>query len=741
MQQTARIKLEDKERARRKRERILILITLVAVIVVTYLESQVITLAQNLPIGASFILFALINLNIVLLLLLLFLVFRNLVKLILESKRGIWGARLRTRLVVAFAVLSFAPSTVLFLAAFQFVGTSMDYWFNVQVESSLNEALALNQTFREQLIYDTSYSAKQIARQLEGYQPGKMELNTWLEERRELLGLSGLKMLNQDLEQQAFVSKSGLTASYFTTFPQDILARVQTRKEMQSHIQEGPVLNYAAVAIPIEKGKLQGVLIAYRLLPSRVAEQAFAIAKGLKDYTDLKLSQQPFKTQQYITLSIVALLVIFAAIWVGLYLARSITEPLMEVAEGTQRVAEGDYDFFINRQGPDEIGSLINAFNRMTADLKTSRARLDEAQGEMRRANLEMEQRRRYMEIVLSNVNAGVVAVDAKGIITAFNPSAERLLQYPASQALRRPWREIVDPENLPLAESILEQITPGRLATFDKQITLNIAQESLTLMFHVAGLYDENKKSIGVVVVFENLTELERAQRMAAWREVARRIAHEVKNPLTPIKLSAQRLIRRYEDKLSEDDLTIFRECTDTIVAQVEEIRNLVNDFSNFARLPNARLAPADLAQVSQEALNLFRAAHPDIEYILEISGTVPPFNFDKEQISRALINLLDNATSAVEPVNAPRLIVIRLSYDDILKIVRIEVEDNGIGVPPGLRLRLFEPYFSTKQGGTGLGLAIVSTIVADHNGYIRVQDNHPQGTRMVIELSVRGV
>jgi two-component system nitrogen regulation sensor histidine kinase NtrY len=722
---------ERKERARRKRERIIILLTILAVGIITYLESQVVTLAQALPLGASLLLFALINLNIVFLLLLLFLIFRNLLKLILESRRRIWGARLRTRLVLAFAVLSIAPSTVLFFAAFQFVGSSMDYWFNVQVKNSLEEALDLEHSYTDRLRNATAHFSRQIAAELDRESPPDLPL--WLEEALQRYDLSALQVFDRELDETAFITQSGMSPVHFGRFPQDLLAQALHMQEARPYLQKEGISQYAAVVSPFKKG----LLVAYQTLPGQVARQAGMIAQGLRSYMELEGLKGPYLSQQYVTLSIVALLVIFAATWFGLYLSKSITEPLMEVAEGTQRVAEGDYDFFIDRARPDEIGSLINAFNRMTADLKTSKARLDEAQVEMRAANQELEQRRRYMEIVLNNVNAGVVATDAGGRISTFNPSAERMLKISAGQVTGRPWRAIIEPENMPMAEEIIAQLSLG-LNSLDRQLNLNIAGESLSLMFHLATLYDENRREMGRVVVFEDLTELEKAQRMAAWREVARRIAHEVKNPLTPIKLSAQRLIRRYEDKLPEKDLNIFKECTSTIINQVEEIRSLVNEFSNFARLPGIRPAQEDMEAIIQEALNLFRPAHQDVEYILEIINRPPRFNLDKEQMSRALINLLDNATAAVQAVDPPRRIVLRLSYDEILKMARLEVEDNGPGVPPGLRLRLFEPYFSTKHGGTGLGLAIVSSIITDHHGYIRVQDNQPQGVRMVIELPV---
>jgi two-component system nitrogen regulation sensor histidine kinase NtrY len=565
------------------------------------------------------------------------------------------------------------------------------------------------------------------------------DLPVWLEKERERYGLSALQVFDRELKELNFVTRSGTSPAHFGRFPQETLAQALNLGEPGFYLNREEVLPYIAVVSPFKGGPLAGggLLAVYQRLPGRVAWQAEIIAQGLRAYMELEGLKQPYLTQQYITLSIVALLVVFAATWFGLYLSKSITEPLMEMAEGTQRVAEGDYDFFIDRAGPGEIGSLVNAFNRMTADLKTSKARLDEAQMEMRAANQELEQRRRYMEIVLNNINAGVLAIDAQGCITTFNPAAERMFKMSASQVIGRQWQAIVDQENVPLTEEISKQFLLG-LNPLQRQINLTIAGESLSLMFHLANLYDENRQEMGSVAVFEDLTELEKAQRMAAWREVARRIAHEVKNPLTPIKLSAQRLIRRCEDKLPAEDLEIFRECTATIISQVEDIRSLVNEFSNFARLPDVRPAPEDLLPIIQEALNLFSPAHPEVEYRLEVVSIPPRFALDKEQMNRVLINLLDNATAAVQEVDAPRRVVIRLLYDDILKMARMEVEDNGPGVSPASRLRLFEPYFSTKHGGTGLGLTIVSSIIADHNGYIRVQDNPPQGARMVIELPV---
>jgi two-component system nitrogen regulation sensor histidine kinase NtrY len=248
--------------------------------------------------------------------------------------------------------------------------------------------------------------------------------------------------------------------------------------------------------------------------------------------------------------------------------------------------------------------------------------------------------------------------------------------------------------------------------------------------------LRDDRGRYLGLVAVFEDLSEIEKAQRMAAWREVARRIAHEVKNPLTPIQLSAQRLKKRYGEMLDSEDAEIFSECTGMIITQVEELKRLVNEFSNFARLPGANPAPSDISNIINEALSLYREAHKDVRFVFNDAEDVPVFNLDGEQIRRVMINLFDNAIEATEGKGE---VVVELHYDGVLKMVRIEVIDNGRGISPENKARLFEPYFSTKKQGTGLGLAIVSTIISDHNGFIRVKDNKPKGTKFIIELPAR--
>jgi len=479
-----------------------------------------------------------------------------------------------------------------------------------------------------------------------------------------------------------------------------------------------------------------GLITLSRFVPGSVVNRLKAVSRGLQEYKQLKMLKKPIKISHLITLSIVTLLIIFSSIWFGFYLSQEITVPIKELAEGTNRIASGDYDFFIDLEAKDEIGLLVNSFNKMTADLRQSKKELEEANEELRKTNLELEQRRAYMEIVLANVAAGVVSADREGKILTINKSAEKMLGVDARQLIGRHYHDVLSQEYIEIMDRFLSDRGLFRKGFLKKEIRVAASDRSLILLLSLNVLRDEHGKYLGLVAVFEDVSEIEKAQRMAAWREVARRIAHEVKNPLTPIQLSAQRLRKRYGEKIGKDDGQVFEECTSMIIRQVEELKRLVDEFSNFARMPAANPIPSDIKKIIREALTLYREAHKEVNIEFHDNQEVPIFNLDREQMKRVMINLLDNAIAAVEEKGN---IVVSLDYDSLLQMVRIEVADDGKGIPPEHKMRLFEPYFSTKKHGTGLGLAIVNTIITDHNGFIRIQDNEPKGTRVIIELPVR--
>ncbi len=467
------------------------------------------------------------------------------------------------------------------------------------------------------------------------------------------------------------------------------------------------------------------VLITSVLIPQTRLNRMEVISKGLEGYRQLMLLKQPIKTSLIVMLLIVTLLIVFSAIWFGFYVARGLTVPIAELATATRRVADGELDFVLEIDSGDEMGTLVEAFNQMTRDLHAGKREIEES-------NLELDNRRRYTEIILQNVPAGVISLDARGRITTINRFAEELLRLNKQGLLYQDYRKVLNHQHYEILDNFLDELDKSGKNTLERPLQLKGRNSTFSLRVKSTRLVDESGHELGVVLVFDNLTELEKAQRMAAWREVARRIAHEVKNPLTPIQLSAQRLRKRYLEKLDSDG-DVFDLCTKTIINQVDELKHLVSEFSNFARMPAVQKARNNLQEMAASALVLFEQAHKNIVFNFKYPDDLPEFSFDLKQIERVLINLLDNAVAAV---NDKGTIDIEIKVDKSQKLVFLEVTDDGTGVKDEDKLHLFEPYFSTKKTGTGLGLAIAATVVADHGGYIRVKDNQPKGARFIVEL-----
>ncbi len=738
------LEAEVNDLKRRRRERYVIAFLCLIISFLIYLSLRISHLGQTLPFSSSIIAFALININVILLLLLLFLTVRNLVKLLFERKKGIMGARLRTKLVLAFVTLSLLPTTILFFVSAQFISSSIDYWFNLQIERSLKSSLEVGQDYYNGITDEILSFGNVLSRVItyEGFLiPSKNEdLERFTDEKRKEFALASLKVFSKDLEMMSVSKDHRIDLTSFTDPAREVLDHSIQEGTDGQYIQSSPPGDIVGGVVPIfsrtASKAVVGLLVVTRFVPGSFVNRLHAISKGLQQYRQLKMLKNPIKASHMITLSIVTLLIIFTSVWFGFYISKEVTVPINELAEATNRIASGDYNFFIDLETKDEMGLLVNSFNRMTRDLKTGKNRLESANRELVSSNLELEQRRLYMEIVLANVAAGVVSADARGRILTINKSAERMLNIKAERIIGKNYREILSSENKKMVDSFIRNEGLLRKGFMNKQIHMTAGNRQLTLLVSLNVLQDDRGGYVGLVAVLEDLTEIEKAQRMAAWREVARRIAHEVKNPLTPIQLSAQRLKKRYGEKLSDEDAKVFLECTEMIITQVDELKRLVNEFSNFARMPAANPVPANISEIIEESLTLYREGHKEISFVFNRSEKAPIFNLDREQIKRVMINLLDNAIEAMEGRGQ---VVIDLDYDSVLKMVRIEVADSGPGIDSENKVRLFEPYFSTKKHGTGLGLAIVSTIITDHDGFIRVKDNQPKGTKFVIELPTR--
>jgi len=715
---------------------------IVLVIGLTILATNVVQLAPNIPISNTIFYFTMVNANAVIMIGLIFLVLRNLYRLFFVAERQMLGVKLRTKLIVAFISLSFAPTILLVFTSLLFIAGSQDYWLNANVEKPLSQALEVSQFFLDRERERVSSAARTVQAGLE--EQGLVQarsrdrMTRYLEAEMKTHGFTQAEVYQSGGALLARVRAPALPAEVPAGPKQDVLKEVLGQGQERASLRPTSQGDLIQVVLPLraKDGTRAGALSLTYYYQMPIGGKLSAIAQGLDGYRAIKAFRDPIKTSHYITISLVALVIIFAGTWFGFRLAEGMTGPIMELAEGTERIAGGDYDFTLEVRSRDEIGTLVASFNRMTRDLKASKTELTRANQDLRQSLAELDQRRRYMEIVLRNVAAGVVSTDAAGRVTTINKSAEGIMKVTAGQVMGRELSGFL-PKDLGAAVDNLWRVARGSGRGFaETQIRTQVRDRAATLNLNLSLLRDEQGQNMGLVLVFDDLTELEKAQRMAAWREVARRIAHEIKNPLTPIQLSAQRLRKRYADKMAAEDSQVFDECTRMIIRQVEELKRLVDEFSRFARMPASNPTVGDLARIVEETLVLYRDRRPGVDIRFTSDPALPTFALDHEQMKRVLINLLENALAAV---GSDGRIDIRLDYDPALGTARLEVADNGAGIRAEDRERLFDPYFSTKRSGTGLGLAIVSTIVADHSGYIRVYDNPPRGTKFIIELPVR--
>ena len=735
------------EQKKRKQRliRVVIAFCLLLIPALAYLQRGLLGADFNLPVSSTILIFALININGLLLLLMVYLVLRNLVELIFERNQKIMGSRLRTRLVISFVSLSLVPTGILFVIALRFVSTSMDYWFNTNVDEALEAAHRLAQSTLQETGQQAEFTGRQLVVLMES---GALNIQDLPALERVLarsleIDLPGspdsLVLLDSDRRELIAVRGQRLLPIMLPVIPSEAirLAQVHNRTEVVTQRTTIGELIQAIVPVDVQVSARPQTwfLVTTQLVPTARLETLQAVFAGVTGYDQLVMLKAPIKLSLIIMLLIITLLILFGAIWFAFFISRSLTGPINKLAEATRRVAEGDLDFTLEKESGDEMGLLVDSFNSMTSDLLVSNRQLASTHQALQQSTEVSEQRRRYLETILENVAAGVIALDEHNRIATINRFAEELLAIQPAAFLGREYHEVLPRQHAMIVESFLAELDATGRSTIERHLRVTIRRgETLSLQVNVTRMVDERGRSIGFVILFDNLTNLEKAQRLAAWQEVARRIAHEIKNPLTPIQLSAQRLRKRFLDRIGEDR-DIFDQCTATIVAQVDEIKKLASEFSDFARMPKLRRETNDLGRLAEEVVFLYQEAHRSLTITCRIDPALPLFPFDAVQIKRVLINLLDNAVTALGDGGA---IEVRVgpAPERETPMAMLRVADNGPGIPADVRLRIFEPYFSTRKSGTGLGLAIAQTIVSEHGGTIRARDNHPTGTVFTVEL-----
>lgn len=723
-----------------RRRRNLLILSGLLVILVGFTALELWTRAPQVPVASNLLVFALFNLNLIVFLLLLVLLGRNLVKLSFERRQKVLGSKFKTKLVFAFLSLALTPTVLIFIIASNFITTSIEGWFKPQVERPLDQAMEVAQTYYQTLESITLRHGQTLARTLaREHLLGRGQrdvLTAFLAQQQEQLGLAGVSVFSRTGRELLHVRDPALAKKIPTREVNQEQLRKGLRGQVVTTVRELESGDLIQAVVPVwsleADRKLLGVLVVSTHVTQRLEAKIRGIAKAFQEYKQLKLLKTPIKWIYILLFLLMALVILFSVTWFGLYLARGITVPIGLLAEGTREVAAGNLNYKVQVRADDEIGILVDSFNRMTADLGQSKAKLEEAYGGLQAKHGELEDRRRYTETVLQAVTTGVVSLDPEGRITSVNRAAAQMLGLQGDGAVGRPFHQVFGGQELREIAAIVHQMNRLREGRLEREIHLRRDSHTVSLVGSATPLRGPDGEYAGMVLVLDDLTELLKAQRLAAWREVAQRIAHEIKNPLTPIQLSAQRLRRRLQDR-SPEERRVLEECTGTIIQEVDGLRQLVDEFSRFARMPVLSPKPTDLHRLLEGVVTLYRESHPELSFKTAFAPDLPALQVDPDQIKRAVLNLVDNA---VEAVGTAGEIAVETAFLPEARRVRISVSDTGVGIPPEEREKLFLPYFSTKAGGTGLGLAIVHQIVTDHGGIIWVEDNPPKGSRFVIEL-----
>jgi two-component system, NtrC family, nitrogen regulation sensor histidine kinase NtrY len=671
---------------------------------------------------------------------------RNVIKLLVERRRAIPFVRFRAKLVFILLGMTLIPTVLVLIVGSRVVLRAVDGWFSAPLDEVLASANQIASDYYRERQRTVSNEASRLASalgtiSLAGSDVGAIQKVVGPDVAQQRIGMVQVYRVLTDQAGQLSVEsvfdvaapsipQSSSRASA-DAFAQRVAAGVETEPRMVEPLTTGGDLVRAASTIHTGDGRLTGVVVASEYLSGDLAKRSRQMTKAYEDYNQVRVLKQPLAGVYLSFFLTLTLMILVGATWMGLYLAKRITRPVQLLATAAREIGAGHLDHRVVPETTDEFGSLIEAFNSMAGDLAASRRRLERSAVDLERRHQEVEGRRRYVETILERVATGVISVDGAGRIGTVNNAAARLLGVDKSVS-GRPVSAVFGRSELKPLAILIDEASRSRTEQRPQEIAIARDGREMHLAVMTTPLTRDDGVSDGLVIVFDDVTPLIRAQKVAAWREVARRLAHEIKNPLTPIQLCAERL-RRHFTGSPEQTRRLVDECTTTIVGEVESLKGLVDEFSQFARMPAPRAVPTDLQQLLKEALALYDGIFTDVAIRRHLEARIPTVAVDPEQIRRVLINLLDNA---IEAMDQKGTIDVETHHDAANSLVRIVVADDGPGIPAAEREKLFLPYYSTKRRGSGLGLAIVRRIVAEHGGSIDVSDNSPRGTRFAIEL-----
>jgi len=666
-----------------------------------------------------------------------FVLIRTLLRLYAERKTGVLGSRFRSQMVAGALLLSLGPVIFLFLFSYGLLNRSIEKWFfrpTEDVEYRTNVIASLLTEYAQTNAYDEAQRIAQTPDAQKSFQTGNF---TFImdEFRRSEVTLQG---------GFAFALVDGQAEASFHA-PE---AWPLLRQDLPKAVAPGQATPFGVMGQMYVLGRAQvgskGEVLVAMPLPQKYFSTLRDIERSQEQYRELRLQHRRLRRTYLGLLLLLTVGVLFAATWLALFLSKMVTRPLVALVEATHEISRGRLDYRVDVPAGSEIGQLVESFNRMAADLEASRSNIEASQGELAEMNARLEQHSRHIETILESVPSGVLSLDASRRIVHSNAALRRMLRLDQDLPLPAqtlhdlfPEEAVADLEHM-LRKADRMGTTTSQLETITPRVNLNVAV-TVASLDPVPQAARNGRPHAGYVVVLEDLTDIVRAQKQAAWREVARRIAHEIKNPLTPLALAAERIRRHLERSTPPEpaSLNVIRQCADTISRSVETVRKLVDEFSTLARFPAAKPQPSDINAIVNDALMMFDGRLNGIRVQQHLAGDLPLVQADPDAMKRVIANLVDNAAEALQDSLVKEIVISTTLLED-RDCVEVVVSDTGHGVTPDVKEKLFLPYFSTKRRGTGLGLAIVGRIVEEHRGSIRVEENSPVGTRFIVELPV---
>jgi two-component system nitrogen regulation sensor histidine kinase NtrY len=704
---------KDKEKQKRQREKRIIIATFILLIIATIIQVYYAKITfNNTPLPSNIVVFSLLNINIILLLLLVFLIFRNLVKIFFNKEQRKFK-KLSRKLVTSFFLFTTIPLILQFAISSVIIKSTITGWFNKKIEDSLVSSLKIAQDYYEEKTKKTIIYAKKL------YKVFKINRNLLETKAKDYL-LDGyfVGTVNNVILSKYFNKK--ITKYLTPNFKKIVSFVLNSNAESGSDIIQ---INKKEIVYGYFKGK-KYFSVAIIVTSRKFTKSAKTISQNFTEFSYLKLMKSPVEKTYIFSLLIVTLVIILSATWFGIFIANDISTPINKLVKATEEVAKGNLEQEINIKSQDEIRILVDSFKKMVEEIKTSRKDLME--------------RQHYIESIINNVNNGVISLNKNGIINTVNPFVIKLLKLEPEAVVGIHYNSVKHNTLKQILSETIEEFKLLNKTVINKNLNINLGKNFIMLSMFGTILKDEKNEVLGYLIVISDMTQITLAQRTAAWKEVARRVAHEIKNPLTPIQLSAQRLKRKYAEKI-QDNKEEFEKTTNNIIQYVDVIRNLVNEFSRFTKLPEIKMETHNLNNILKEIIPSFKNIKKDINFITNLDNNLPNVNIDKKQIYQVVTNIINNSIQSFEKSERKtKKVEIKTKYIKYRKVVLLQIRDNGCGIDDAIKEKIFEPYFSTKSYGTGIGLTIVKSIIDSHNGKISVKDNKPYGTTIEIEFTI---